>query len=310
MSMTWMVRAFDVKVNNPVRKLILIKLADNANDEGVCWPSYHHIADQCECSERTAMNHIKTLEDTGFIRVQRRDGPKGNISNLYTLLFDKPVVAPSEGNSPAPKKPKKAAKNTGLPSENTAPPSANDSLPPSEGDSLAPCANAAPPSENAAPPPSENAAPRTYHSFEPPIEPATTTASAANSLIDDQRGLQPIPEHPVFSKSENHQGAFEMFDGWAPSETFADHCRRQAVNIALFDEAQQSEELGEFVGYWLSRPHKPLTQHGWEHKLTGHLKRRMAHIAKAAAASQAQTSTAEKRSSLSQTVMNISDTNW
>ena len=48
MSMTLMAKAMAIKVGNPVRKLVLIKLADNANDNGECWPSYQHIADRCE----------------------------------------------------------------------------------------------------------------------------------------------------------------------------------------------------------------------------------------------------------------------
>ncbi|ECG5516286.1 helix-turn-helix domain-containing protein, partial [Salmonella enterica subsp. enterica] len=45
MSMNLMAKAMSIKVGNPLRKLVLIKLADNANDEGECWPSYQHIAD-------------------------------------------------------------------------------------------------------------------------------------------------------------------------------------------------------------------------------------------------------------------------
>ena len=50
MSMNLMAKAMNIKVGNPLRKLVLIKLADNANDNGECWPSYQHVADQCELS--------------------------------------------------------------------------------------------------------------------------------------------------------------------------------------------------------------------------------------------------------------------
>jgi hypothetical protein len=46
-----MAKAMAIKTGNPIRKLVLIKLADNANDSGECWPSYKHIADHCECSK-------------------------------------------------------------------------------------------------------------------------------------------------------------------------------------------------------------------------------------------------------------------
>lgn len=38
MSMELMVKAMKIRVGNPLRKLVLIKLADNASDQGECWP--------------------------------------------------------------------------------------------------------------------------------------------------------------------------------------------------------------------------------------------------------------------------------
>lgn len=45
MSMLLMAKAMSTKVGNPLWKLVLIKLADNASDTGECWPSHQHIAD-------------------------------------------------------------------------------------------------------------------------------------------------------------------------------------------------------------------------------------------------------------------------
>ena len=87
MSMMLMVKAMQVKVGNPLRKLVLIKLADNANDMGECFPSHQHVADQCEISKTSVRNHIRDLERMGFLRVVHRDGPKGNSSNLYHLTL-------------------------------------------------------------------------------------------------------------------------------------------------------------------------------------------------------------------------------
>lgn len=88
MSMELMVKAMKTKVGNPLRKLVLIKLADNASDQGECWPSYQHIADQCEISKRSVMNHINTLCGAGLLRKEiRKGGPKGNSSNVYYLTL-------------------------------------------------------------------------------------------------------------------------------------------------------------------------------------------------------------------------------
>lgn len=87
MSMTLMVAAMNAKVGNPLRKLVLIKLADNANDYGECWPSYQHIADHCEIARSTVKNHVRELEKSGFlVREYRRDG-KINRSNVFHLTI-------------------------------------------------------------------------------------------------------------------------------------------------------------------------------------------------------------------------------
>ncbi|WP_226501429.1 helix-turn-helix domain-containing protein [Pseudomonas sp. MWU16-30322] len=89
MSMGLMVAAMKLRVGNPLRKLVLIKLADNASDMGECWPSYQHIADQCEISKRSVMNHISALCESGLLRKEiRKGGPKGNSSNVYFLTLD------------------------------------------------------------------------------------------------------------------------------------------------------------------------------------------------------------------------------
>lgn len=87
MSMTLMVKALKTKVGNPLRKLVLLKLADNANDQGECWPSYQYIADQCEMSKRSVMIHINKLIEDGLLKKEHRlGGEKFNKSNLYTLM--------------------------------------------------------------------------------------------------------------------------------------------------------------------------------------------------------------------------------
>lgn len=85
MSMELMVKVMKVKVGDPLSKLALLKLADNSSDKGECWPSYRHIAEQCEVDRRTAMNHIAKLCACGFLRKERRKGPNGNSSNVYFL---------------------------------------------------------------------------------------------------------------------------------------------------------------------------------------------------------------------------------
>lgn len=89
MSLLLMAKAMNIKLGNPLRKLVLLKLADNANDNGECFPSYQHIADQCEISKRSAMNRINDLIEMGFISKKARFNKDGSSSNLYVLHLEK-----------------------------------------------------------------------------------------------------------------------------------------------------------------------------------------------------------------------------
>lgn len=63
--------------------LILLALADYANDEGLCWPSYKKLAKRARVGHRRAMQCVKSLEEEGWLVLERR----GNIgqSNHYRL---------------------------------------------------------------------------------------------------------------------------------------------------------------------------------------------------------------------------------
>jgi len=99
MSMELMVKAMKTKVGNPLRKLVLIKLADNASDQGECWPSYQHIADQCEIARSTVKTHIRELEKAGLVRREFRRIGELNQSNLYHLNLSGGAVAAPVGGA-------------------------------------------------------------------------------------------------------------------------------------------------------------------------------------------------------------------
>jgi biotin operon repressor len=84
-----MTKAFKAKVQNPLRKLVLIKLADNANDKGVCHPSYQHIADQCEISRRSVIDHVKALQAMGVLTIKHRMNDGENTSNSFHICSKK-----------------------------------------------------------------------------------------------------------------------------------------------------------------------------------------------------------------------------
>ena len=110
MSMRLMAQAMSIKVGNPLRKLVLIKLADNANDDGICFPSYQYIADVCEISKASARTHIDALIEMGFISKKARKNKDGSSSNLYILHLGNCMPADSTGMP---------ADSTGMPADST-----------------------------------------------------------------------------------------------------------------------------------------------------------------------------------------------
>lgn len=56
------------------QKAVLISLADNANDQGVCWPSIPTIAKRVCASDRAVQNAIKWLENAKIVTANRTNG--------------------------------------------------------------------------------------------------------------------------------------------------------------------------------------------------------------------------------------------
>lgn len=91
MSFKLVAQVMDMKVGSPLRKIILIKLADQASDAGLCWPSYESIARTCEISKRSVITHIQILEKEGFLRIEKRYNHEAgkNFSNRYHLTLSR-----------------------------------------------------------------------------------------------------------------------------------------------------------------------------------------------------------------------------
>lgn len=48
-------------------KIVLLALADNANDDGLCWPGMAHLVAKCSKGERTIQASIKRLVELGHL---------------------------------------------------------------------------------------------------------------------------------------------------------------------------------------------------------------------------------------------------
>ena len=84
------------------KKMILLALCDNANDQGECYPSVSMLAKKCSMSERSVFNHINDLEQDGAIRRENRNG-RSTVYHLDPCKFCTPAtVAPLQPLHPTP----------------------------------------------------------------------------------------------------------------------------------------------------------------------------------------------------------------
>ena len=87
MSISCLNKAIQVKGLKPTEKLILIILANYADEKGSCYPSHQHIADIAGLKD---LKHIRSIiakfKKLGHLKVEHRFRPDGgNISNRYHL---------------------------------------------------------------------------------------------------------------------------------------------------------------------------------------------------------------------------------
>jgi hypothetical protein len=72
-------------------KLVLMALADEADDNGFCFPSHRRLAWKCTISECTVRRMISLLASQSFLSVESRFGKdRARTSNGYRLAFAAP----------------------------------------------------------------------------------------------------------------------------------------------------------------------------------------------------------------------------
>jgi len=75
-----------LQVLSPSSKLVLMALADAADDQGICWPSVPTLARKCSVSPRTVQRVLKALTEQQLLVSEQRHRPDGSCSsNRYRL---------------------------------------------------------------------------------------------------------------------------------------------------------------------------------------------------------------------------------
>lgn len=91
------------------QKSVLISLADNANDEGVCWPSVDRIVERTCLTDRTVQKCLKWLEERGAISRQKRHKRSAvytvSPENYQTWRRDDSCPEDSSPENPSPENP-------------------------------------------------------------------------------------------------------------------------------------------------------------------------------------------------------------
>ncbi|WP_083195216.1 helix-turn-helix domain-containing protein [Pararhodobacter sp. CCB-MM2] len=77
MSIRMMTEVWANGPSNQSELLVLLALADFADDDGFCWPSMASIATKARIEERSARRVIRRLEDAGWLSVKVGNGRRG-----------------------------------------------------------------------------------------------------------------------------------------------------------------------------------------------------------------------------------------
>jgi Helix-turn-helix domain len=115
--MSWQATAWaaEQKTGSPHSKLLLLLLANRADEDGICWPSQLSLAEQSEQSADTVQRHLKSLEGR-FIRRARNRRTRGRWPGfVYQLLMPHVALDPELPKRPGAKRATRAALAAGDP---------------------------------------------------------------------------------------------------------------------------------------------------------------------------------------------------
>ncbi|WP_273688435.1 helix-turn-helix domain-containing protein [Ketogulonicigenium vulgare] len=99
MSVKIMSAIFDSETLGPTERLIMLSLADHADDNGRCYPSIARLCQRTGLKERAVQTNIRTLSAAGYITIIPGGG-KGR-PNLYFVRANPAADAPRSKCTPA-----------------------------------------------------------------------------------------------------------------------------------------------------------------------------------------------------------------
>lgn len=100
-----------------VQKLVLLALADHADDQGYCWPGVRSLTEKCGISRSGLIDQINRLVKAGYmVKKPRTDDSGRSSTNLYILNLQAPITKQAKPKKP-PKRKRTDAGQTSVKSE-------------------------------------------------------------------------------------------------------------------------------------------------------------------------------------------------
>ena len=82
--------------------LVMLALADFANDTGECWPSIPVLAQKARLSDRQTMRVLNTLQSSGELRRSRSNGGRNRRSHYFITVTENPDKITVKSTAPKP----------------------------------------------------------------------------------------------------------------------------------------------------------------------------------------------------------------
>lgn len=102
MSLRVMTVVWDESPRKGGELIVLLALADWANEDGVCWPSVAKLAERARMSERSVQKVLTRLKDAGEVEIHYGGFISGrNRTNTYRVLTGRTFDTPSRAAPPA-----------------------------------------------------------------------------------------------------------------------------------------------------------------------------------------------------------------
>ena len=91
--------AWGVRGISPTQNLVLLALADHADERGTCWPGVKRMAEMACLTDRAVRSALRALAELGLVAVARRGGTS---SSYRLLLGDAEARGPGSGRASPP----------------------------------------------------------------------------------------------------------------------------------------------------------------------------------------------------------------